>query len=136
MIRNDLTILHSAISSFNSDDRVSCIKSFQLLYRTTTRKDMKDIVLELARTFEIKHSLITNQKPQRIGVDLKSEAEELALDLLRPGSYDSMSELVRLVNRYREETQLELSAADFAVWNSWFSLTLRLGRKASASEAA
>jgi hypothetical protein len=136
MIRNDLTILHSAISSFNSDDRVSCIKSFQLLYRTTTRKDMKDIVLELARTFEIKHSLIINQKPQRIGVDLKSEAEELALDLLRPGSYDSMSELVRLVNRYREETQLELSAADFAVWNKSFSLTLHLGRKASASEAA
>jgi hypothetical protein len=136
MICNDLTILHSAISSFNSDDRVSCIKSFQLLYRTTTRKDMKDIVLELARTFEIKHSLIINQKPQRIGVDLKSEAEELALDLLRPGSYDSMSELVRLVNRYREETQLELSAADFAVWNKSFSLTLHLGRKASASEAA
>jgi hypothetical protein len=136
MIRNDLTILHSAISNFNRDDRVGCIKSFQLLYRTTTRKDMKDIVLELARSYDIPHSLIINQKPQLIIADLQADAESTALDLLHPNATDSMSQLVQLVTRYREKMQLELSAADFAVWNKSFSLTLHLGRKASASEAA
>ncbi len=136
MIRNDLNSVYCAVHNFNSGSRVDGIKSLQLLYRTTTRKDIKDIVLELARTFEVPHSLIIKQQPQRVGVDLKSDAEELALDLLRPGSIDSFSGLVQRVNKYREKAQLELSASDFAIWNRWFSLTLSNGRASSDVEAA
>lgn len=136
MIRNDLNVLYCAIHEFNSDQRVEGIKSLQLLYRITKRKDMKEIVLELARTFEVPHSLITKQQPQRVGVDLKHDAEKLALDLLHPNASTSTSDLVRLVNKYREETQLELSADDFAIWNRWFSLTLSNGRASSDVEAA
>lgn len=68
--------------------------------------------------------------------DLKSDAEELALDLLRPGSIDSFSGLVQRVNKYREKAQLELSASDFAIWNRWFSLALHNGRASSDVEAA
>jgi hypothetical protein len=135
MIRNDLNSIYCAVHNFNSGSRVEGIKSLQLLYRTTTRKDIKDIVLELARTFEVPHSLITKQQPQRVGVDLKSDAEELALDLLHPNKTSSMSDLVRLVNKYREKAQLELSASDFAIWNRWFSLTLSNGRASSDVEA-
>jgi hypothetical protein len=68
--------------------------------------------------------------------DLKSNAEELALDLLRPGSIDSFSGLVRRVNKYRKKAQLELSASDFTIWNHWYSLTLHNGRASSDVEAA
>lgn len=136
MIRNDLCVLHCAIRAFNADDRVEGIKSLQLLYRITNRKDMKDIIRELARSLKVPHDLITKQQPQRVGVDLKSDAEELALNLLHPNKTSSTSELVRLVNKYREKAQLELSASDFAIWNRWFSLTLHNGHASSDVEAA
>lgn len=148
MIRNDLCSLNCAIRQFNEDRRADGIKSLRNLYHSTRRKDIKFIVEDLARTYKVAQSLITRVKvPALIEMEvaatkpeivakLKQHAEKLALDLLHPNASTSTSDLVRLVDKYREDAEVRLSSADFVIWNRWFSLTLSNGRASSDVEAA
>lgn len=137
MIRNDLSSLNCAIRQFNEDRRADGIKSLRNLYHSTRRKDIKFIVEDLARTYKVAQSLITRVKvPALIEMEvaatkpeivakLKRHAEKTALALLHPNATTSTSEFSKLVWRYREDAEVRLSSADFAIWDKWYDLALR-----------